>query len=326
MRTVRRNLVSLFAAALIAASGLAAAQDYPSRNLRVLLPVTPGAAADTYARIIANGLAAAWGKAAIVDARPGGTGLIATLLVKQATADGYTLLFTTNSVHITGPLLVEPRPFDAVTDFTPISMAVKFPLYLIAHPSVPARTVSEFVAYAKARPKQLNFSSSGQGGISHIIAELFNSTVGIEAVQIPYKGSAPALLAVVGGEAQYLFNNIGNSQALVLAGKLRGYAVTGSNRNPLYPDIPTFAELGIKGMEVAQTWFGLVAPAHLPPALVSKLNTEVVRIMNSPEVTKRAVSEGYEVVGNTPAQFASDMRAEVAAFSRIIKEKGIKAQ
>jgi tripartite-type tricarboxylate transporter receptor subunit TctC len=172
----------------------------------------------------------------------------------------------------------------------------------------------------------LNFSSSGTGGISHLVAELFNSTVGIQAVHIPYKGSAPAMTALLGGEAQYLFNNLGASQPQVLNGSLRGYAITAATRNPSYPDIPTFAELGVPGMEVAQTWFGMVGPPHMPPAIVSKLNAEIARIMHAPDVTERATKEGYEIVVDSPEEFTKDVKAEVAAYSRIIREKGIKAE
>lgn len=326
MRTAISSFVYLLAVALIVCSGFASAQEYPARAIRVINPFAPGGSSDIYARIVASGLQAAWGKPAIVDNRPGGTGVIGTLAVRQAPADGYTLLFTSNTAHVLGPLLQDPRPFDAVGDFTPVSMSIRFPLYLIVQPLLPARTVTEFVSYARSKPKQLNYASTGQGGASHLAAELFNAAAGIDAVHLPYKGAAPAMQAVMGGEAQYRFDNIGTSQPHVLSGRLRGLAITGANRSQALPEVPTLAEAGIRGLEAVYTWLGLLGPAQLPPAVLNKLSTEVIRIMNSPDVSKRALSDGYEVVSSTPAQFTNDIQAEVATWARIIREKGIKGE
>ncbi len=221
---------------------------------------------------------------------------------------------------------MDPRPFDPVADFTPVSMAVRFPLYLIVNPSLPVRTLKEFVAYARSKPNALNYASSGQGGQSHITAEVFNAASGIGAVHLPYKGAAPAQQAVMAGEAQYRFDNVGVSHPFVLAGKLRGLAITGVNRIPAAPEIPTLAEAGIPGMEGLYTWLGMFGPSQLPPAILNKLSAEIIRIMRLPEVGKRALSDGYEVVASTPARFASDIQAEVVVSSRIIREKGIKAE
>jgi tripartite-type tricarboxylate transporter receptor subunit TctC len=302
------------------------AQDYPSRMVRVINPFTPGGSSDIYARIVSSELQVAWGKSVIVENRPGGTGVIGTQLVRQSAADGYVLLFTSNTGHVLGPLLMEPRPFDPVTDFTPVSMAVRFPLYLVVSPSIPARTLREFIAYAKSKPRQMNYASSGQGGQSQITAEVFNAAAGIDAVHLPYKGAAPATQAVMGGEAQYRFDNVGTSHQYVLAGKLRGLALTGVNRSPAAPEIPTMAEAGIPGMEGLYTWLGLLGPPQLPPAILEKLSAEMTRIMRQPEVVKRVLRDGYEVVASTPARFASDMQAEITVSSRIIREKGIKAE
>ena len=183
---------------LVALNSVAVAQDYPSRLVRVIVAFPPGGSTDIYARIVANELQVAWGKSVIVENRPGATGIIGTQLVRQSPPDGYVLMFTSNTGHVLGPLLMDPRPFDPVADFTPVSMAVRFPLYLIVNPSIPARTLREFVAYAKSKPRQLNYASSGPGGQSHITAEVFNSAAGIEAVHLPYKGAAPAQQAVMG--------------------------------------------------------------------------------------------------------------------------------
>ena len=326
MRASKGPFRYFFAGALIVLGSFAAAQDYPSRLVRIIVAFPPGGSTDIYARIIANELQQAWGKSVIVENRPGGTGVIGTQAVRQSPSDGYTLLFTSNTGHVLGPLLLEPRPFDAVSDFTPVSMALRFPLYLIAHPAVPARSLAEFIGYARSKPRQLNYASSGQGGYSHLTAELFNGAAGIDAVHVPYKGAAPALQAVLAGEAQYLFNNIGTSQPFIVSGKLRGFAVTGANRAPAAPDVPTLAESGIRGLEEAYTWLGMLGPAQLPPAVLGKLSAEVIRIMRQPDIGKRVLSDGYEVVASTPAQFTRDMQAEVATWSRVIREKGIKAE
>ncbi len=316
----------LAAGVLIALSGIAMAQDYPSRVVRLIVAFPPGGSTDIYARVIANELQAALGKSVIVENRPGGTGVIGTQLVRQAAADGHVLLFTSNTAHVLGPLLMDPRPFDPVADFTPISKALRFPLYLIVHPSIPARSLAEFIAFARSKPGQFNYASSGQGGTSHIVTEMFNAAAGIKASHVPYKGAAPALQAVMTGEAQYLFNNIGTSQSFVTAGKLRGFAVTGEKRSPALPNVPTIAEAGIQGLEIAYTWSGLFGPPALPPAVLEKLSAEMIRIMRLPEIGKRVLGDGYEVVASTPSQFTRDMQAEVTAWSRIIRERGIKAE
>ena len=304
----------------------AAAQEYPTRLIRLVVPFPPAGATDIYSRIVAKELQTAFGQSVIVDNRTGATGLIGTELAKRAPPDGYTLLFTSNTAHVLGPLPHEPRPFDAAADFTPITKILRYPLYLVIHPSVPARSLKEFIAFGKARPGQLVFASSGQAGTSHLIGELFNEIAGIKATHVPYKGTTPALQAVMSGETQYIFNNIGVSQPLVQAGRLRGLAVTGEKRSPALPDMPTMAELGVRGLEDAYTWLGLLGPANLPPPIVTKLGAEVARIMRTPEVEKRVANDGYVLVLNTPAQFRSEIQAEVETWSRVIRQRGIRPE
>jgi len=317
----------LAAAVLIAAAGTSAAQEYPSRLVRLVVPFPPGGSTDIYARILAQALQSSWSQSVIVDNRPGATGQIGTDLVKRAAPDGYTLLFTSNTAHVLGPLFQNPRPFDPAADFTPLSKVLRFPLYLVIHPSVPVRSLKEFIALGRTRPGQMIYASSGQGGTSHLIAELFNEAVGIEnATHVPFKGTAPALQSVMAGETHYIFNNIGVSQPLVAAGRLKGLAVTGDVRSPALPDVPTAAEMGIGGLENAYTWLGLLGPANLPPGAASKLSAEVVRIMRAPEMEKRVLNDGYMLVVNTPAQFRSEIQAESATWSRVIRRRAIKAQ
>ena len=326
MHRVRYGLRFLVVGLLAAFTTPVAAQEYPARMIRLIVPFPPAGATDNYSRILAKELQASFGQSVIVDNRTGATGLIGTEAARRATPDGYTLLFTSNTAHVLGPLPHEPRPFDAAADFTPITKIVRYPLYLVIHPSVPARSLKEFIAFAKARPGQLAYASSGHAGTSHLVGELFNEVAGIKATHVPYKGTTPALQAVMSGETQYIFNNIGVSQPFVLAGRLRGLGVTGEKRSPALPDMPTMGEMGVRGLEDAYTWLGLLAPANLPQAIVAKLNTEVSRIMRTPEMEKRVANDGYVLALNTPAQFRSEIQAEVATWSRVIRSRGIKPE
>jgi tripartite-type tricarboxylate transporter receptor subunit TctC len=304
----------------------AAAQNYPNRPVRVIAPFPPSGSTDVYARILARELSAGLGQTFIIDNRPGGTGLVGTQTARQATPDGYTLLFTSNTGHVLGPLLKHPRPFDPVGDFVPIAMAVRFPLYLIVNPALPVKTVKEFVAYARAQQGRLNYASSGEGGLSHIVALLFNSSTGIKATHIPYKGAAPGQQAVVSGEAQYRFDNVGTSQPLVFAGRLRGLALTGTSRTPAAPDIPTLSELGIEGLEGMYVWLGLLGPRALPANIRDRLAHEMVRVLKTADVVQKAAKDGYDIVASTPAQFAKDLRQEIATLERVLKENNIRTE
>lgn len=317
-------LASFADAAFAQTTSTRSGHGYPTRPIRFIAPFPPGGSTDVYARLVAKEMSAALSQPVVVDNRPGGTGLLGTQMLRQAAPDGYTLLFTSNTAHVLGALLKSPRPFDPVADFTPISMTVRFPLYLIVTPSIPAGTVKEFIAYAKTQQGRLNYSSSGEGGLSHLAPLLFNASTGISATHIPYKGAAPAMQAVVSGEAQYRFDNVGTSQPLVIAGRLRGLALTGTTRTPAAPDIPTLSELGIKSLENLYVWLALLGPKGLPASLRDQLGTHVVRILKTPELTQRAAKDGYEIVASTPAQFTKDLRQEVATIEQVVRENKIK--
>jgi tripartite-type tricarboxylate transporter receptor subunit TctC len=319
-----RRIPFVLAFLLLASAACAAAtQSYPSRPVRFIAPFPPGGSTDIYARVVAKELSAALGQSVVVDNRPGGTGILGTLMARQAAPDGHTLLFTSNTAHVLGPLVKSPRPFDPVADFTPIAVTVRFPLYLVVNPALPARTVKEFIAYAKARQGQLNYASSGEGGLSHLAGLLFNTATGIQATHIPYKGAAPAQQAVAAGEAQYRFDNVGTSQPLVLAGRLRGLALTGTARSPAAAEIPTLAEQGITGLEGLHVWLGLLGPRGLPPAIRDRLSGILLRTLKTPEFAQRAAKDGYDIVASSPAQFTTDLRQEVATLERVIRDNGL---
>ena len=320
-------MTRFLAAAFLAliACGAAAQSDYPSRPVRVIVPFPPGGPTDLYARLISQQLQETWKQPVVVENRPGGTGLVGSGLVQNAAPDGYTLLFTSNSAHVISPLLREPRSFDSVRDFTPVVMVLRYPMYLLTHPAVPAKSLQEFVAYAKANPGKLNYSSVGIGSGGHLACELFNIAAGTQITHVPYKGAAPAQAALVAGEVQLMCDSVGNSHPLVVAGKLRGLAVTAPTRSTGAPDVPTLAEAGVPGVE-AYIWLGLLGPARMPEAIAAKLNDEVQRVMSQPAMRERVLKGGNELTLGSPARFAQDMAGESQTWLRVIREKGIKAE
>lgn len=322
-RRALTTALAIAAAAMIAAP--AAAQDsYPSKPIRIVVPYPPGGQTDAYARVVAQGLQVALGQTVVVDNRAGANGLIGTNFVKQAAPDGYTLLFTANSAHTLGPLLRDPRPFDSIADFTPVAIGVTYPMYLLIEQRIPATTVAEFVAYAKARPGVINYSSAGTGSGGHLACDLFSGAGGFKSQHVPYRGSAPAQVAVMSGEVQMFCDSVGNSQALVKDGKMRGLAVTAPTRLKAAPEIPTMAEAGMPEVNVS-IWLGLLGPSGMPAAITAKLNAEVIRIMQTAEVRQRAEKEGVEPSTLSPAQFISFMQAERERYGKVIREKQIKA-
>ena len=318
--------LSILATISVAVLGLPAmAQSYPSKPIKIIVPFAAGGPTDVYARIIGQKLGDALGQPVIVDDKPGATGLIGTAAARDAAPDGYTLLFTSNSAHVMGPLLHKPNSFDPVSDFTPVVMVLRYPMYLLTSIKVPAATVQEFVALAKAKPGQMSYSSVGIGSGGHLACELINKAAGIETVHVAYKGAAPAQAALVAGQVDYMCDSVGFSQPLVVAGKLRGLAITASRRSAAVPDVPTLAEEGVPGVE-AYIWQAIFAPKGLPESIRNKLNAEVIRIINEPAFKERVQKAGYELIAGTPEQLAKDIGAEKDIWNRIITEKNIKAE
>ena len=303
----------------------AAEQTYPNRPIKIIVPFPPGGPTDNYARLIASKMQEDFKQPVVVDNRAGGTGTPGTLAVMNAPTDGYTLLFTSNSAHLIGPLLKSPIPFDSEKDFTPLSMVIKYPMYLLINPNLPVKSIPEFIQYAKAKPNQLNYSSVGIGSGGHLACELFNIASGTNVVHVPYKGAAPAQAALIGGETQMFCDSVGNSQGMVNAGKMRGLALFSDKRSSVVPDVPTMGEMGLQGL-AAYIWLGMLAPPNMPQDIQNKLNAELVKIMALPDVAQFALKGGNDIVANTPGQFGQMMRDEKDLWLKVIREKNIKAE
>jgi tripartite-type tricarboxylate transporter receptor subunit TctC len=299
-------------------------ENYPNRAVHIVVPFPPGGVTDTYARILADKLQAHLGQPFIVENKPGATGIVGTTLVANAPADGYTLLFGANSSHVISPLLQPQRPLDSLRAFRPLSMLLSFPLYLLVSNDVPAKNVAELVALGRAKPGKLNMGSVGTGGAGHLAIEMFNNLTGMRAVHIPYNGTAPAHIALTAGEIDFLFESIAGSQALVDAGKFRGIAVTGRERSPVLPNVPTLKETGYGGFEDLIVCLGMLAPAGTPEPIAKKLESELMRIARLPDVSKRINASSSTLVGGTGEDFAAAITRETPVWAAIIKENNIR--
>lgn len=294
------------------------AQDYPNKPIRII--VGPGP--DIVARIFGQKFTEAWGQQAIIDTRPGGGGTIAAELVAKAAPDGYTLLLASAAYTINAVL--QPSSFDLIRDFSAVAFCASAPFILVVNPSMPVRSVQEIIALAKSRPGQINYASSGNGTPPHLAGELFKSMAHINIVHVPYKNAAPALVDVVGGQVQMMFAITSISLGQVQAGKVRGLGVTSAQRSPLAPDLPTLAESGLPGYEVIG-WNGLLAPAGTPRTVVSRINAEVQRSLQQPDVLQRLKGSAYDpATANTPEQFAEYIKLEIAKWTKLVKETGMK--
>jgi len=299
-------------------------QAYPARPIRIIVPQSPGASTDITARLVAQGLNEAFRQPVIVDNRPGSSGIAGTELVARAAPDGYTLMVVASSFAI-NPALGRKMPFDSIRDFTTITQLSKFPNMLAAHPSAPVKTLQDVIALAKAKPGQLNYASAGVATGTHMTVELLKFMTGIDLLHVPYKGGGPAMTAAMGGQTQLV---VGTSVGLlprVRAGRLRAIAITSAQRSAAAPEIPTFAESGVPGYE-HEPWNGMFGPAGMPKPVLARVNAEVVRVLQSPDVKKIFERDGADVVGSTPEQFGIVLKAEIAEWTKVAKAAGIKAE
>jgi tripartite-type tricarboxylate transporter receptor subunit TctC len=319
-----RHLRVALAAALFVLPWTVAAQQYPSRVVRIVVAGPPSGAADSLARTVAQKLTSAWKRQVIVDNRPGASGQIGTELVAKAAPDGYTFMIGHNGTHAITAGLREKLPFDPVADFVPITLAASFPNVVIVHPSLPARTVKELIALAKARPGQLSYGTSGVGFPQHLAAEVFNARAGIKMVHIPYRGSAAALTDGIAGNVPILFPNLVVALPHMASGRLRALGVTSLKRSKAAPDVPTVAEAALPGYEVT-TWFGFLAPAAVPEDIVREMHSAITRALLSPDVQAVVAAQGGEVIASSGPQFGAFIKAELGKYASIIKSSGAKA-
>jgi len=322
--TLRACFILLAAIAVANVHAQAPGANYPAKQIRVIVPFPAGGPTDAIARAIGQKLSETWGQPVIVDNRPGAGGNIGTELAAKSPADGYTLFIGTVANAINQSLFAK-LPFDFVRDFAPVTQNYVTGLILAVHPSLPAHSVKELIALAKAHPGQLSYSSSGVGGTPHLAGELFNSMAGVTMVHVPYKGSAPAMADLLGGHIQLTFDNMLTVLPQVKAGKLRGLAVTMTTRSPLAPELPTVAEAGLKGFEV-KSWNGVVVPTGTPKEIIARLNGEIVRILRQPDLREKFLVQGVELVPTTPEEFGAFIKQDIAKWAKVIQLSGARAE
>jgi tripartite-type tricarboxylate transporter receptor subunit TctC len=324
-RNVCRLFSVLFLGVLLHATGAAyAQQSYPVRPVRLVVPSSPGGGTDITARIIAPRLGEFLGQQVVVENRPGAGTMIGGEVVARAAPDGYTLLMGISTLAI-NPAMYRKVPYDALRDFAPISQVVSLPNILVVHPSLPVKTVKELIAFARARPGQINFASAGVGTNPHLSMELFLSMAGLKMIHVPYKGSGQGVIDLLAGHVSVMTPSIITALSYVRNGRLRALGVTSAKRAAGAPDIPTIAEAGLPGYEAVQ-WFGVLAPAGTPREIVTRLHGEIVRVLQVGDVRQRLVQDGAEPVGSTPEEFGAFIRAETAKWAKVARDIGIRPE
>jgi len=323
MKSLLKRFVAALAAviAIGAIAPVAAQGAYPTKPVRLVVPFPAGGTTDILARAVAQKLSETWGQQVIVDNRPGAGGNIGSELVAKAPPDGYTLLMGTVGTHAINPSLYAKMPYDHVKDFTPVILVAGVPNVLVVNPSLPVNSVQELIAYGKANPNKLNFASSGNGTSIHLSGELFRTMTGVQMTHVPYKGSAPALTDLIGGQVQLMFDNLPSSLQFIKAGKLRALAVTSTERSSALPELPTLAESGLPGFE-ASSWFGVLAPAGTPNDIVTKVNGAIAAWLASPDAREKLAAQGAIAAGGPPDAFVKHIGNESAKWAKVVKASG----
>jgi tripartite-type tricarboxylate transporter receptor subunit TctC len=311
------------------AAGVASAangpRDYPNKPVRMILAFAPGGSSDVVARVMAQHLGAMWGQQVIVDNRPGASGMLGHEIGARAPADGYTIMLTSIGPLAVNPTLYRNAGYDPVKSFAPVTLTVSLLNALVVHPSVPATSVKELIAYAKARPGQVNYGSSGIGGAGHLAGELFGMMAGVKLTHVPYKGGALAMIDLVGGQIQSIFATLVTALPHMKTGKIRGLAVTTKERAPMAPELPTVAEAALPGFE-ANNWDGMLFPAATPRAIVTKVNRDTVRVLSLPEVRDFLSAQGALPTPTTPEAFATYLQSEINKWREVVRRAGIRAE
>jgi tripartite-type tricarboxylate transporter receptor subunit TctC len=317
-----RWMAAIAAAVAMSLSGSALAEDYPNRAIKMVVPYPPGGPTDVQARVVALKLGELLGQPIVVENRGGVGGMLGSKVVATSAPDGYTLLMGASGPQALGPLMAKEPMYDTIKDFTPISLVSYSPLMLVVSPKLAANSVSDLIEIAKRKPGSLNYGSFGNGTMAHLAAELFDSMAGVKMTHIPYKGSAPAMVSLLGGEIDLMFDTVITALPHVKAGKVRALAVTKATRSEAMPDLPTVAEAGLPGFE-AVSWIGIMGPAGMPPEIVERLSSTMVKALADPSVRQRLKQAGAEPVGSDAAAFSAQMKGELARWEPVVKAAGL---
>lgn len=318
MRVLLRTLVLAFAGLAACSASAQTATNFPSKPIKIIVPFPPGGTTDVLARMLGQRFTAAWGQPVVVENRPGAGATLGADVVAKAPADGHTLLMGA-AHHTIAQNAYSKLPYHIGRDFAPVSVVALVPNMVVVNANVPAKNIQELVALAKAQPGKLNYGSAGAGTAHHLIGEMFKLRANVDIAHIPYKGSAPAVADLVGGQVQIMFDTVTSGLSQVKAGKTRALAVTTAKRSSAMPDVPTLSETILPGFDVG-TWFGILAPAGTPPAVVEKIHAEIAKTVNAPEVRKQLLDTGAEPVGNTPAEMAAQIKTELATYESLAKQ------
>lgn len=316
---------ALSAVVLAAIENNAIAQSYPNKPIRLVVPYIAGGATDILAREVAQKLKESLGPPVVIENKPGATAIIGTEIVSKSPPDGYTLVLATQASHAANVSLFSKLPYDPVKDFAPVTLLGTMANVLLVNLSIPANSVRELISLAKSKPGILNFASSGSGLAPHLAGELFKTMTGIDVVHVAYSGSIPAITAVINGEASFMFQILPTALPQIQANKIRALAVSSAKRSSILPDLPTVAESGLPGFDIV-AWFGIMAPAGTPKEIITKLNTEIVKILQMPDVKERLLKLGIEPISSTPENFATYVREEIAKWGKLVKESGVQPQ
>ncbi len=316
--------MAIFCMVLVSFAAVGFSQNYPNKPIRWIMVTGPGGGLDIISRTIQPKLSAGLGQPLVIDNRPGAGTTLGIDLTAKAPPDGYTMVTASQSLTI-NVSLYKNLPYDTETDLAPVTMMTTSPYVMVLHPSVPAKSLKEFIDLAKANPGKFNYSTTGNGTSSHIMGELFNIMSGVKTVNIPYKGGPPAYLAVVTGEVNFGFQAILSAQPMIKAGKLKAIAVASGKRLSLMPHVPTLSEAGLPGYDVSP-WYGILVRAKTPKPIISRLHSELVKVLRMPEITESLSSEGVEIVGNTPEEFSAVIKEEIAKWAKIVKQANIKIE
>jgi tripartite-type tricarboxylate transporter receptor subunit TctC len=312
----------IVSAAAVLPHGAAHAQSYPEKPIRIVSPFTPGGGTDLMARLIGQQFTKSWGQQVVVENRPGANGMLGADFVAKSVPDGYTLLVGTMGTHGINASLYRKLPYDAINDYTPITGLITSPMLLLVHPSLPAFSVKDFIALAKARPGQITFSSAGTGSVGHLAGELFNFVARVKIVHVPYRGAGPATIDLMSGQVQAMLGSPAAALNYVKADRIRALAVTSLKRSALMPEIPTLSESGLRDYDVT-TWYGLWGPARTPKNIVLKLHAEIVRMLALPEIRQQLAVQALEPLGNTPEEFAAQVKAELTKWAQVAANAAI---